>query len=66
MKGKIGIGVVVLTVTALLGFLSYRALDRYTYEHGININLKLYFVVAGLLIAGAALVALAWPRRRRS
>jgi hypothetical protein len=58
------IGLLTLAAALVLGLLSYRALDRYIYERGININFKLLAVIAAfMLVVGAAL---AWFRRRRS
>ncbi len=51
-----------------LGALGYRAFDRYVYEHGVNLDLKLIAVVATALMLGVigTLIARAVSRRKRS
>ena len=63
---KASVGFVAVLAAALLGFLSFGVLDRYIYEHGFNLNLKLVvLVVLGLVIVGAALAMLTGRPRRR-
>ena len=64
---KASIGLLGIVAAALLAFLSYRALDRYIYEHGINLNLKLVaLVVLVLVIVAAVFAVLAAKTRKRS
>jgi hypothetical protein len=65
---RAGIGIVTLIASIALGFLGYRALDRYVYENGISINLKLYAIAAALaLLMGLAglVIARAISRGKR-
>jgi hypothetical protein len=63
---KASIGLLGIVAAALLGFLSYRALDRYIYEHGLNLNLKLAALIALVLVIVAAAFAVMAAKTRKS
>jgi hypothetical protein len=63
---KASIGLLGIVAAPLLGFLSYGALDRYIYEHGLNLNLKLAALIALVLVIVAAAFSVMAAKTRKS
>jgi hypothetical protein len=60
MRGRAALGL--LAGSLALGVMAYVVIDRYVYEHGINIDVKLIATVGALLVIAVALVV-AWRRK---
>lgn len=62
---QVGLGLVGLAASLVFGFLGYRELEKFIYENGININLKLVALAVGIFLVAATVSAVLAMRKRR-